>query len=42
MSERSSSLRYVAPVFRVADLARSLSYYRDRLGFEVEFDYEDL
>jgi catechol 2,3-dioxygenase-like lactoylglutathione lyase family enzyme len=40
MSERSSSLRYVAPVFRVGDLARSLAYYRDRLGFEIEFDYE--
>jgi catechol 2,3-dioxygenase-like lactoylglutathione lyase family enzyme len=40
MTERSSSLSYVAPVFRVADLARSLSYYRDRLGFEVEFNYE--
>jgi catechol 2,3-dioxygenase-like lactoylglutathione lyase family enzyme len=33
-------LAYVAPVLRVADLARSLAYYRDRLGFEVEFDYE--
>ena len=40
MSERSSSLHYVAPVFRVADLARSISYYRDQLGFEVEFNYE--
>jgi catechol 2,3-dioxygenase-like lactoylglutathione lyase family enzyme len=35
-----SRLRYVAPVFRVADLDRSLAYYRDRLGFEVEFTYE--
>jgi catechol 2,3-dioxygenase-like lactoylglutathione lyase family enzyme len=33
-------LDYGAPVFRVADLARSLAYYRDRLGFEVEFEYE--
>jgi catechol 2,3-dioxygenase-like lactoylglutathione lyase family enzyme len=40
MSERSSSLNYVAPVFRVADLARSLSYYRNQLGFELEFNYE--
>ena len=40
MSERPSRLSYVAPVFRVADLARSLAYYRDRLGFEVEFVYE--
>jgi uncharacterized glyoxalase superfamily protein PhnB len=35
-----SNLSYVAPVFRVADLARSLSYYQDRLGFEVSFNYE--
>lgn len=33
-------LTYVAPVFLVADLARSLAYYRERLGFEVEFEYE--
>jgi len=40
MSDDPSRLDYVAPVFRVADLARSLSYYRDQLGFEVEFNYE--
>ena len=40
MSEHSSSLNHVAPVFRVADLARSLLYYRDQLGFDVEFNYE--
>ena len=40
MSDRSGGLSFVAPVFRVADLARSISYYRDRLGFEVEFNYE--
>lgn len=40
MSGDLGSLKYVAPVFRVADLARSLSYYRDQLGFEVEFTYE--
>lgn len=39
-AERSGSLVFVAPVFRVADLARSLAYYRDRLGFEVEFIYD--
>jgi catechol 2,3-dioxygenase-like lactoylglutathione lyase family enzyme len=33
-------LQYVAPVLRVADLARSVAFYRDRLGFEVEFEYE--
>jgi len=40
MSDHSSRLCHVAPVFRVADLDRSLSYYRDQLGFEVEFNYE--
>ena len=34
-------LTYIAPVFRVADLARSIEFYRDRLGFEVEFTYEN-
>jgi catechol 2,3-dioxygenase-like lactoylglutathione lyase family enzyme len=40
MNEQSSALSYVAPVFQVADLNRSLSYYRDRLGFDLEFNYE--
>ena len=40
MSESASVLKYVAPVFRVADLNRSISYYRNQLGFELEFDYE--
>ena len=35
----AGSLEYVAPVLRVADLARSVAFYRDRLGFEVEFEY---
>ncbi len=40
MDGDSSSLKYVAPVLRVSDLARSLSYYRNQLGFDVEFTYE--
>jgi catechol 2,3-dioxygenase-like lactoylglutathione lyase family enzyme len=40
MSSTPGSLRYVAPVFQIADLARSLAYYRDRLGFELEWSYE--
>ena len=36
-----ADLAYVAPVFRVADLARSLAFYRDRLGFDLDFSYED-
>ena len=34
------SLQYVAPVLSVADLRRSVAFYRDRLGFELEFEYE--
>ena len=34
-------LSHIAPVFRVADLARALAFYRDTLGFELEFSYED-
>lgn len=40
MRESASRLKYVAPVLRVIDLQRSLAYYRDQLGFELEFDYE--
>jgi catechol 2,3-dioxygenase-like lactoylglutathione lyase family enzyme len=40
MSESASRLKYVAPVLRVTDLQRSLAYYRDRLGFDLEFNYE--
>jgi catechol 2,3-dioxygenase-like lactoylglutathione lyase family enzyme len=31
---------YLAPVFRVADLPRSLEFYRDRLGFDLEFEHQ--
>ena len=44
MSESVTSgpihLKYAAPVFCVADLARSLSFYREQLGFEIEFNYQ--
>jgi catechol 2,3-dioxygenase-like lactoylglutathione lyase family enzyme len=40
MSSPPPTLTYIAPVFRVRDLERSLAYYRDRLGFDVEFIYE--
>jgi catechol 2,3-dioxygenase-like lactoylglutathione lyase family enzyme len=29
------------PVFRVTDLDAALKFYRDVLGFEVDFQYED-
>ncbi|HEY1975211.1 MAG TPA: VOC family protein [Candidatus Baltobacteraceae bacterium] len=34
-------LKHVAPVFHVADLQRSIVFYQDRLGFEVNFKYGD-
>ena len=40
MTEASESLSHIAPVFRVVDLSRSLAFYRDQLGFTVEFVYE--
>ena len=33
-------LAYIAPVLRIGDLARSLAFYRDQLGFEVELLYQ--
>ena len=36
----AGNINYIAPVLRVDDLARSLSFYRDRLGFAVEFEHE--
>lgn len=30
----------IAPQFLVDDLDRSIAYYRDRLGFELDFIYE--
>jgi catechol 2,3-dioxygenase-like lactoylglutathione lyase family enzyme len=40
MREASETLTHIAPVFRVADVPRSLAFYRDRLGFTVEFVHE--
>ena len=34
-----NELNHVAPVFRVADLDRSISYYQHNLGFNVEFQH---
>ncbi len=39
--ERSGGIGYAAPVFAVADLARALVYYRECLGFAVEFSHAD-
>jgi uncharacterized glyoxalase superfamily protein PhnB len=40
LSPHPNLLKHVAPVFQVAELPRALVYYRERLGFEVEFVYE--
>ena len=41
MDEPSTTFSHIAPVFRVNDLARSLAFYREQLGFELEFNYEN-
>lgn len=41
MNPNKGALEYVAPVLRVSDLTRSIAFYRDRLGFELEFEYEE-
>ena len=41
MTTSTSSLRAVATIFVVRDIARSLEHYRDALGFRVEFTYGD-
>jgi len=41
MSEPTPRLSHIAPVFSVADLTASLAYYRDRLLFEVRFEWAD-
>jgi catechol 2,3-dioxygenase-like lactoylglutathione lyase family enzyme len=40
MNKPGANLAYLAPVFRVSDLARSIEFYRERLGFQVDFAYE--
>lgn len=40
MNEAPKNLIYIAPVFQVADIPRSLSFYRDQLGFGVDFVFE--
>ena len=40
MASQTAKLSYVAPVLFVTHLDKSIAYYRDRLGFELEFQYE--
>ncbi len=40
MNECRAGLTYIAPVLRVAELARSQAFYQDKLDFELDFSYE--
>lgn len=40
MDQSPKSITFVAPVLHVSDLGRSVAYYRNRLGFDLEFEYE--
>ena len=39
-SETIAHLTGVAPQFLVDDLDRAIAYYRDKLGFELDFEYQ--
>ena len=39
-ASRISAVKSIAPQFLVDDLKRSIDYYRQRLGFELDFVYE--
>ena len=38
---RTARITRIAPLFLVDDLDRAVAYYRDRLGFTVEFIYDE-
>ena len=40
MAETARNPAYIAPVLRVANIARSIAFYRDQLGFNVDFVHE--
>ena len=39
-SQRATQLTGIAPQFLVDHLDRAIAYYRDKLGFEVDFKYQ--
>jgi catechol 2,3-dioxygenase-like lactoylglutathione lyase family enzyme len=39
-SQRATHLTGIAPQFLVDDLDRAIAYYREKLGFELDFKYE--
>jgi predicted enzyme related to lactoylglutathione lyase len=38
--DTAAKITGIAPQFLVEDLDRAIAYYRDRLGFEIDFIYE--
>jgi uncharacterized glyoxalase superfamily protein PhnB len=38
---KSPLLSYIAPVFQVSNVADAIAYYRDRLLFDVRFEWAD-
>jgi len=40
MSQLATQITGIAPQFLVDDLERAIAYYRDQLGFELDFVYE--
>ncbi|MGD1065453.1 MAG: VOC family protein [Vulcanimicrobiaceae bacterium] len=40
MKKPRSAVTGIAPQFLVDDLDRAVAYYRDKLGFELDFTYE--
>jgi uncharacterized glyoxalase superfamily protein PhnB len=38
--QRAGRITGIAPQFLVDDLDRAMAYYRDRLGFEIDFVYD--
>ena len=40
MNDAIGSFTYIAPVLRVPDMKRSLAFYQDQLGFNLDFSYE--
>ncbi len=41
MNKPNTALSHSATIFPVSDMERSLVFYRDQLGFEVTFAWED-
>ncbi len=39
--QRSTYVTGIAPQFLVDDLDRAIAYYRDKLGFDLDFKYQD-